>query len=260
MPDALTVYAPRVDYDGTTTTLTYRVAADFSNWTDTESGIEYKAEKAAATAGDAKPQSVEALIWQYGVTSPGLFSSTVSGVTAGNAYKLKASADKPHYVIIPLDTSLIKDYLTKKLSTNSTNEEKAEETALVWIEENSGIDEVAPPASSDNWKDGKYEDTGIRIGGLAKPDNEVVFAGTIANFDDGKKVDPAKDVTRLPSIATVFAETYTSTIHFYTGNKATAILAGVAADKDLADAEKAKKWMKDKDNKPALSIVYKWAD
>jgi hypothetical protein len=263
MPAALIVYEPSITYDGTTSTLTYTVKV--STWP--ESGLPYKAPKAAAEASKAEPQSIEALIWHYGASgTAGLFSETVTSVTAGTEYKLKTTEELPPYVIIPLDTPFIKGYLTKRLLTG-----KPEDTGLVWIEENPAIGKVETvnTAGEANWKEGTYEDTtGLRISGLAKPDADVVIAGTIGNFDDGGLVSEENDtLTRIPSIATVFADgttvqstRYTSTINFYTDSDATAIrdgLKGPAGGSGWKVAD-VKLWMKD--HKPALRVVYQWAD
>jgi hypothetical protein len=54
---------------------------------------------------------------------------------------------------------------------------------------------------------------------------------------------------------------YTSTINFYVGVFADSILKNLAGDDaKWTNADAAKLWMKDNDNKPALRIVYRWAD
>jgi hypothetical protein len=254
MPDGLTVYEPSITYDGTTTTLTYAVKV--SNWP--KEGLPYTAQK-TANANNAQPQSIEALILRYG----GLFLSPVTAVTANASYKLKPidGADSlPHYVIIPLDTSRIKEELGKKLPAN----EKAEAVSLVWIEENPAIGEVEKVAST-TWIDGKYEDpSGIRIGGFYKDQLSSLYPiSTVENFDDGKD-------ERIRSIATVLADRidrdkqrYTSKINFYIDTDADAIKTGVSSSPpsggtSLANAAELGQWMKD--NKPVLRVVYEWAD
>ncbi|MDR1094863.1 MAG: hypothetical protein LBL31_00560 [Spirochaetaceae bacterium] len=268
MPAGLTVYEPRVTFDGTTTTLTYNVKADFSDWTDTDSGIKYMAQKAAVAATDAEPQSIEALIWHYGAVDSGLFSTAVTTVTAETEYELKANTTK--YLIIPLDTSLIKEYLLQKYTVATATADNGKFPDLVWIEENPAIDKIDPldGTAANNWKDGTYQATGFRISGLAKPDANVVIAGTIENFDDGGKIDPEQKAARIPSIATVLADgdnqkvRYTSTINFYAGALADSIHKNLTATDTTkwANADAAKLWMKERDNKPALRILYQWMD
>jgi hypothetical protein len=158
LPAELAVYEPRVTFDGTTTTLTYNVRADFSGWTGEESKIVYTAQKTAATAANADPQSVEALLWYYGETgetgASGLFD-TSAGVVATTGYPLKSTEPLPRYVIIPLDTSLIKEYLLKKYPG------AADFPNLVWIEENPAIGKVETENGA--WADGKYEGADLRI-------------------------------------------------------------------------------------------------
>ena len=239
MPAGLTVYEPRITYDGATFTLIYDVKADFSQ-------VIYTAQRTTAASDEAEPQSIEALLWGYSE----LFSPSITGTKAGGKYaETKKEKD---YVIIPLEISRIKEYFGKEYPKNDTDSEDFPK--LVWIEENPALtgDKVV-------WKNGTYEDTGIRISGLAESGEEVTISGTIDDFDDGKE-------GRIPSIATVLADgedrgvRYTSTIHFYTGIYADAIRTGVSADEDLENAEKVRKWIKNKDNKPALRVVYQWVD
>jgi hypothetical protein len=274
MPGGLSVYEPRVTFDGTTTTLTYNVAV--SSWPDQE-GLTYTAQKTVAAVANADPQSIEALILHYGATDRLLFGSTaITSTTVGKEEKLattKGVGDSevalPHYVIIPLDTSLIKEYLTKGLPIGV----EAEKTPLVWIEENPAIGKVETVTTTDNanWKDGTYEESGLRIIGLAKSDSSVEIAGTVDNFDDGKAVGTGESPpTRLPSIATVLADDsdrngrYTSTINFYISTCAKTIQANVTPSGDdpstsewkgTADVEQ---WMKTE--KPVFRVVYRWAD
>jgi hypothetical protein len=255
MPPGLSVYEPRITREGDTTIFTYNVKVeDFTS-------IKYTAQTAAATVDAATAQSIEALIWHYGVATGGtLFGSTVvSKVDADQEFSLTEKT--PNFVIIPLQVSRIKEFLTNRVLPPL----EAESVSLVWIEENPAIGTIDPVKNENNWENGTYEDSGIRIIGLAKPgDDDVVIAGTIENFDDGEKIDPEKTVTRIASIATVLADgsnpngRYTSAINFYTASNATAILTGVATGGDLETAVAAKAWLKT--NKPALRIVYQWAE
>jgi hypothetical protein len=249
MPPGLSVYEPRITREGDTTIFTYNVKAeDFTS-------ITYTAQTAAATADDAVAQSIEALIWHYGVAAGGtLFgSSVVIKVDADEEFSLTEKT--PNFVIIPLQVSRIKEFLTNRVLPPL----EAENIPLVWIEENPALGTIDPVASSSNWTAGLYEDSGIRITGLAKPSNDVEIVGTIENFDDGDTT-----AKRIPSIATVLADgsnpngRFTSAINFYTASNATAILTGVATGGDLETAVAAKAWLKT--NKPALRIVYQWAE
>jgi hypothetical protein len=279
MPQGLTVYEPSVTWDGTTTTLTYKVKADFSKWTAEASGIAYRAQKIAANADKADPQSIEALILHYGTGG----SSELFGTAIGNVevkdYTLTATRTVgedpetlPPYVIIPLDTALIKEYLLKKYEAAADPDSEPDLDAgslpLVWIEENPAIGKVEA-VGDDAWANGIYEDaSGIRISGLVeKTEGEstvLSIAGAIENFDDGEE-------GRIRSIATVLVDgydlkkvRYTATINFYAddlltaADLATAIKTGVAANGELSTATKARNWMKI--YKPTLSIVYRWAD
>jgi hypothetical protein len=269
MPENLTVYEPRITFDGTTTTLTYDVKLDVS---DDDDEVIYTAQKPASDATDATPQSIEALILQYGVQN-GLFGeSPVTSVTKGGEYPL-APKDVP-YVIIPLETDLIREYLLEICLESATNNDNNSDPVfpnLVWVEENPAIGPIDPvlPAEG-NWTEGTYVATGIRISGLAMvgTDPTLGFAGTIDNFGDGGKVEPGQEesATRIPSIATVLADDYVtkndryiSTINFYVDGVANTILANLK-DGDWKDGTGAQKWMKTSENKPTLRIVYQWAE
>ncbi|MDR1352868.1 MAG: hypothetical protein LBK05_06255 [Treponema sp.] len=251
------VYEPSVTFDGTTTILTYKVKADFP------AASIYKARKDAAKPADAEPQSVEALILHYGAESPGLFGSAVTSVTANASYTLaKKSTD---YVILPLDTALIKEHLLKKYPQLPGG---SEFEPLVWIEENPAIGDVDPlKGDTNDWTNGTYQAAGFRISGLVN-NTTVKIAGDIDNFDDGEKL--TEGVFRFPSIATVLAVgenkdgPYTSTVNFYAGALAQGILGNLINEGGVWKAQKdvslttIKTWIKT--NKPALRIVYQWAD
>jgi hypothetical protein len=287
MPKDLTVYEPRITYDGTTTTMTYTVSV--SDWSK---DLLYTAQKASGNAGNAEPQSIEALIWWYGGEKSLLVNDEgepVSSFAKGASYKLKTKTDDgdeaedlPHYVIIPLDTSRIREELRKKLVAGA-KEDTAQEDAegedtdtpsLVWIEENPAIgivETVSEEEDTANWTNGTYEDEGIRIGGFYEAESTEVNTqqedepvasrykiSTIENFDDGEE-------NRIRSIATVLADgtdrdkqRYVSKINFYAGSNATAIATGVR-DNTLNNTTSVRQWMK-YNNKPVLCIVYKWAD
>jgi hypothetical protein len=265
MPEGLTVYEPSITREGNTIILTYPVRV--SPWP--EGGLAYMAQKAAASADKAEPQSIEALIWKYGANGTAkLFSSQITGVNAESEYTLKPTAadeEELPYVIIPLDLSRIKEYLSKRLQAGV----EADQIALAWIEENPAIGKVENATVA--WTDGKYEDTSIRINGLSYDTTKgsLTSSGTIDNFDDGAD-------NRIPSIATVLAdgydrdERYTSTISFYTDSDVAALIAGLpitgAADEDEDEGEPAaalnaagvRKWMET--HGPVLRVVYRWAD
>jgi hypothetical protein len=295
IPDGMAVSEPRITYDGTTTTLTYIVSVSPWPWPDPDNGPSYTAQNSASSAGDDElplpdPLSVEALILRYGA----LFSSAdvpLTKVEKDTSYPLKSATSAGGkalpYVIIPLDTSLIRDYLKEKLEIGVTEdtEEEEVEVPLVWIEENPaiGLIETVDTEGGANWKDGVYEDEGIRIGGFYKAevvpeetegggedaeDEETVYeypVSTIENFDDGKE-------GRIRSIATVLADgtdrnkqRYTSTINFYADTKAKEIEASAppASSPTSVAAGSAKvlgTWMGANANKPVLRVVYQWAN
>ncbi|MDR1232520.1 MAG: hypothetical protein LBK61_14095 [Spirochaetaceae bacterium] len=282
------IYEPRVTREGDTTVLTYDVKADFSVWDDddddTGSGIIYKGQ----TPGKAKPQSIEALLLHYGKTATGLFGEEITTIATDKDYELnKGEGDDPlpHYVIIPLDKFgefepyRVSEYLLKKYTVaiaavveDAPDSDPYPKFPLVWIEENPAIGEVEQINTTDsaNWKKGTYENIGYRISGLVENiKEEVVFAGNINNFEDGGIISEEEDetATRLSSIATVLADgtskegRYTSTLNFYAGAPAIAILANLKDDGEWKSAqtlEKIKVWMKS--NKPALRVVYRWVD
>jgi hypothetical protein len=273
--EGLSVSQPSITFDGATTILTYKVTADFSNW-ETEGSPQYTAQ------GSTKSQSIDALISHYLGKTLLVGASPVSN---GQIYTLKkrdANNDLlPPYVIIPLDTSLIRDWLKKRLQPPvdvSGNDEDID-IPLVWIEKNLTIGKVEQaavgiPPTPPAWEDGVYEDTSIRIGGIYKlnpppppPTPPIVEASTVENFADGKD-------GRILSIATVLADEkdqegkrYISTINFYANNEAREIereLPGTSSSSSgtgtatLNDAKALETWMKG--NKPVLRVVYEWAD
>jgi hypothetical protein len=214
MSAGLSVYEPRITFDGTTTTLTYEVKANFSGWTDSASGITYMPQK-VVTAEKAEPQSIEALIWAY--AGDGELFGNVTALSAEDGHALKPVENQPPFVIFPLDTALIKSYLLKKY-TEDPDKTDFKFPDLVWIEENPTIGIIEKVADDPAWAEGVYCINGLRISGLHN-DTTVKISGTTENFDDGAKV--ADDKYRLPSIATVLADgknsegRYTSTINFY---------------------------------------------
>jgi hypothetical protein len=265
MPDELRVSAePSITFDGTTTTLTYKITADFSRWP--ENSLNYTADGQPSSA--SAPQSIDALIHYYGEKS--LFGTVVSGdnplVTTGR------NGNLPPYVIIPLDTSLIRDHLKKRLQPPVEVPENDEDAdiPLVWIEENLTIGKVETVDTTDNnnWKDAVYEADGIRVGGCyisssATPPANGITVSTVENFDDG-------DDGRIRSIATVLADEkdrdkkrYTSAINFYANKEAKEIereLPGTSLSPSgtLDSARALEIWMRT--NKPELRVVYQWAD
>jgi hypothetical protein len=270
MPPGLSVYEPRITREGDTTIFTYNVKADFSSW-DATSGIKYTAQNDASAIANTTAQSIDALLMYYGATPQTVITST-SSITKDTEYELAVIASQPKYVVIPLDTTKIKKSLTewKLLLTNGD----PSKTPLVWIEENPAIGKVDKLKASENWEKGVYQASGFRIGGLiANKANKVVIAGCVDNFDDGGVIagTTEEDATRLRSIATVLADgsdlsgdRYTSTINFYSGALAEMILSNLttpAADatwKDASAVPVIKLWMMT--NKPALRIVYQWAE
>jgi hypothetical protein len=271
VPNSLRVSAePSVTFDGATTVFTYTVTAD------TKGSLVYTAEGQvnANTISSYKAQSIEALIYCYGNTNPpskGLFNTNSPPTAAPYNYPLQPSVSP--YVIIPLDTPLIREHLKKKVSLPVEargDDADVNDIELVWVEENPTIGEVdvLDATGSNNWKDGTYQDTGIRIGGihsysdLQNPPTISYIASTIGNFADGKD-------GRILSIATVLADEedqdgkrYTSTISFYISiearDMAIRLNAPIPSLEPLDTAEKLKLWMND--NKPALRVVYEWAD
>jgi hypothetical protein len=253
MPPGLEISLPRVTFDGTTTTYTYKIKADFSGWNGaSDSGIAYTAQ-----SGASGPQSVDALITYYGKSEgPALFADSITTLTANTPYKLKGNTTR--YVIIPLDTALIKDYLLKKYANEITD---TSVPYLVWIEKNPAIGNVETVPEGSNWTGGLYKIAGLRISGLYDSSGPEI-GGTIDNFDDG-------GTNRIPSIATVLAYGHTSTINFYADTSplpnpvglATDIKTKLAANGDWnTNPELAviKNWMKI--HKPALRIMSQWAD
>jgi hypothetical protein len=264
MPGGLSVFKPSITFDGTTTILTYKITADFSGWPVTS--LNYIAE--GSPDATSEPQSIDALIHYYQVK--GLFGPGVA-----NNYLLETNGQNgnlPPYVIIPLDTSLIRDYLEKRLKPSIVVPENDEDidVPLVWIEENLTIGKVetVDTTGNNNWKGAVYEDEveGIRIGGCyvlsssPPPANEITVS-TVKNFDDGKD-------DRIRSIATVLADEkdrdkkrYTSAINFYADKEAKEIereLPGTSSSGTLNSAKALKTWMRT--NKPVLRVVYQWAD
>jgi hypothetical protein len=276
IPDGLTVSEPRITYDGTTTILTYIVSV--SAWP--AGGLPYKAQAAASSLDGGvppEPLSVEALILRYGALFSGDPEDPLPAVEEGD-YPLKpvtpvGGGKALPCVIVPLDTSFIRDYLKKKLMISVTEDiaEEEVEVPLVWIEENPaiGLIETVDTEDGANWKDGVYEDDGIRIGGFyeGEENGETVYnISTIENFDDGKE-------GRTRSIATVLADgtdrnkqRYTSTINFYADAadaKAREIKESAPTESNDSggaaySAKTLKTWMGS--NKPVLRVVYQWAD
>jgi hypothetical protein len=245
MPSAFTIYEPSVTFDGTTYTLSYDVTPPTPG-----SSVTYKAQKTVDTSvKKPDPQSIEALIVSY---SGFLTPNPGTAFNAQSNYAL-VSKDLP-YVIIPLDTSRIKDYLSQKYPQAEGDDSPFPH--LVWIEENPAIGEIETETAS--WAAGTYKAAGIRISGLAGNDGTVVIPGTIDDFDDGEG-------GRILSIATVLADDYnqkkvryTSTINFYAGDAAEAIRTGVGSDGALENAAAAETWIKA--HKPVLRVEYRWAD
>jgi hypothetical protein len=254
MPNGLSVSQPSITFDGATTILAYKVTADFS------SGLTYTAQ------GSTESQSIDALISHY--LGKKLLNGN-SSVLPGQVYTL--NTPPPPYVIIPLDTSLIRDWLEKKLRGNVTERDEDTDIPLVWIEENpviGGVDALKPTAT-DNWQTGTYQDTGIRISGIHPSGTTTTYIpSTVENFDDGKD-------GRIGSIATVLADEtdrnkkqrYSSIINFYarddaekiTGDYALKTPPPTSANDITARADELKTWMKG-DKPPVLRVVYEWAD
>jgi hypothetical protein len=271
MPDGLAVSEPKITYNGNTIVLTYTVRV--SDWP--ADGLSYKAEAdAKKDEPSPEPLPVSALILRYGA----LFSpeEPIEEVEDGTAYFLKpvtpVGGGKPlSCVIIPLDTSFIRDYLKKKLMIDEGVAEEEADPPLGWIEESPaiGLVEAVDTEEGKNWKDGVYEDDGIRIGGFYKEEEEEEGTppypiSTIENFDDGKK-------GRIRSIATVLIDgtdrskqRYTSAVNFYAGDKALEIEGGVPQGENkngsLSTVAHLKQWMKLDENKPVLRVVYQWAN
>jgi hypothetical protein len=251
VPDKLIVYEPQIVFEGSTSVLTYKVAVDWPSSDD----VQYTAQSAAATKANATAQSVEALIWQYGTAEGGSLLSgldTSSGVVAGSTYTLKNAAQR--FVIIPLDTELIKRELQKKGFWESAGAFPS----LVWVEDNK--DGIAIESPTYNWGDGDVyaASNGIRVWGVPKTsgapaptegeggtEETAADAGnicTIANFAEG---DPAKN--QPISIATVLVAGTTSTINFYIGGIPSA---------SMANGEAVKKWMESGSATPGVRVVY----
>ncbi|MDR2133481.1 MAG: hypothetical protein LBP27_00120 [Treponema sp.] len=259
---AVPVCGPEISSDGTTTTLTYRITGGG------EDGFEYTAKEVVTELKKAKPQSIEALILYYGQkTNPALIvpkegNDGVTTTEAGKSYSSNSTTNETTpFVILPLDTGLVRKELLKKFPSISQIGGEAQYAKLVWIEENAvGVGLGATKAGDEAWKDGVYEKDGIRVMGLAKPDGTVVLGCDIGNFDDGGKVDPAKDTLRPLSIATVLVKGDSSVINFYAGSYATEVSTKLTATTDdkWANPENVKDWMKT--NRPALRVVYEWAD
>ncbi|MDR2342925.1 MAG: hypothetical protein LBD86_00155, partial [Spirochaetaceae bacterium] len=220
MPGEIQVYGPIITSDGTgvTTTLSYSVEADFSQWGTVGaagSAFVYTAQKGYDNLGAATAQSIEALILGYGTLAPygtlgtALIQSATSGnvdsTLTGGTYSLTPQDDpNSRFVILPLDTELVRRELIKKSPLNT-----GDSSSIFWIEDNSeGIKKGL--AGSTAWGGGTYAQNGIRIMGGTVDDKDTfsVKSTTIKNFDDGKDSRPR-------SIGTVLLAGNESVINFY---------------------------------------------
>jgi hypothetical protein len=245
MPDGLKIYEPQITTDGTTTTLTYTVSADFSKWS--ASPLEYTAQEDVVEDDTLEAQSVEALILKYGKTDSDeawLFKDAVPAVEAEMPYPLDNTTGKgTPFALIQLDTERIKSILLNKrppVDNKDPNGDPVYEN-IVWVEENEGgianIEQATKDWGLADNVGNKFVDptNGVRVLGLhvftGEDDIKTLKAsGTIENFDDGKAVYENKDPSpeRDLSISTVLAggttkkkERYTATINFYTGDEVT---------------------------------------
>jgi hypothetical protein len=261
-PAGLTVYEPQITYDGDTLILTYTVRADFSKWA--EGGLGYTAQADTAEAANAAPQSVEALLWHYGAKDDAswLFAEKITSTAAETAYYLNNN-NLPRFVILQLDTALIKEWLRKRIGVIKESEDKA--PSLVWIEDSPGIPLIE--RSQGTWEKGTYEGTyeegkgGIRISGLyytaaeeSSEGNGVEIACDIDKFDEGGDKRPKSIATVL--VGNTEKDKYISTVNFYAGDTAEAIPGGIT--ETFKDAGSTKEWVKK--NPPLLRVVYLWAE
>jgi hypothetical protein len=252
------IYEPQITFDTASLVFTYKIKADFSDWTPTASGIAYTAEKAGTLAtatgtATATAQSIEALILYYGSEDIGLFYGTPSSVVKDNTYPLAATKENAPigpYVIVPLDTDLIKIGLRKSVPAGSAS---TTPVPVVWMEENSAIGELYKPAFDDPYGAGTFT-TGYSLGGgtLAAEGTISVNQTNIVDFADGAG-------SRSVSIATILKEGETSKITFYTGDAATGLIASINNESGGSlNTGSVATWMSR--HKPALRVEYKWAD
>ncbi|MDR2600992.1 MAG: hypothetical protein LBC53_00860 [Spirochaetaceae bacterium] len=250
MPEGLNVYGPQITKDGVTTTLTYTVSADFSDWA--ESSLAYILSGSLKQGETPEAQSVEALTTRWA----SFFTSK------DKEYKLNSkrqNEDLTPYAILQLDTTLIKEHLQKLIKAEVSEEGEKTYEKVLWIEDNiggivkiEGLDDGEASGEEQYWPckndcqppNTLYQGTsrgsvGIRIFGLHKEGDTPTLAisGDIDNFDDGAAVDLADSTktgapaNRIASISTILAggknkkgERYTSVINFYAGVNAGAIV------------------------------------
>jgi hypothetical protein len=263
MPDKLFVYGPIITSNGPTRVIKYTVKIG------TEAALEYTAKTSEgfgeSFAINAPRQSVAALILQYGTQaagsngfSPGgLFANeitTLSPESSGGTYALKDD----DIAIIPLDTEEIKKQLRIVLAASQPVPDVTG-LPIIWIEDNqNGIGTVE---KIDVWGAGTYAGGGIRIGGLSAGGSITAGASTVDNFDAG---DAAKNQPR--SLATVLSAGQTSTINFYNPNNATGLIGSAGVEElsgslSKSNGSEVKKWATDGNApKPAVSVIYKWAE
>jgi hypothetical protein len=248
MPKEVHVYGPSIILAGAITTLTYSVEVD---WPPGGSNTIAYTAQSIVHAGSAANTPVDALILHYGTQSSysinilddngGSVSTSDNGgtYTLGGTYDLGGAVSK-QFVILPLDTAIIKKELLKKFPPPAGTESAVD---LLIIEDNeAGI--KLEFESAGTWGAGTYAsvETGIRVMG-AGTDGSI--SCNIGNLDDVKK--------NLPSfIGTVLLAGEESVINFYAGGKTEDFLdSGTVSTADSVSK---------KDTSPDLRVVYRWAD
>jgi hypothetical protein len=252
MPKEVHVYGPSIIRDGTITTLTYSVKVDWPP--EGPNTIAYTAQNNVPK--DSAPNTpVDALILHYGMKpSPSyrinLLSDNGGRVSTDATYTLESiltegGTGSEQFVILPLDTVIIKKELLKKFLPPAGTESAVD---LLIIEENkAGIKlEFGSAGANGPWEDGTYASVqeGIRIMGVDM-DREGSISCNIGDLDDVKKTHPT-------FIGTVLLAGEESVINFYAGDKAGSFLdSGSVSTADSVSKN---------NTSPDLRVVYRWAD